>query len=39
MHAHGLRSRTVWKSLELGACEVGVGGEKQGKIYRPEEMG
>lgn len=39
MHAHGLRSRTVWQSLELGACEVGVGGEKQGKIYRPEEMG
>ncbi len=36
MNAHG---RTVWQSLELGACEVGVGGEKQGKIYRPEETG
>lgn len=31
MHVHGLRSRTVWQSLELSACEVGVGGEKQEK--------
>lgn len=31
MHVHGLRSRTVWQSLELSVCEVGVGGEKQGK--------
>lgn len=31
MHVHGLRSRTVWQSLELSVCEVGVGREKQGK--------
>ncbi len=31
MHAHGLRSRTVWKSLELGACEDWRGRGEAGK--------